>query len=111
VEIAHASSTTVLPVQLLLRSDDDLKRYEVIRSLNELLLLEVRAQHAFSDSEFAGLFARRIPGGVSRRVIAKYREEAEIPPASTRRREYANGRRKPFAIHCDWEIWLRAPED
>lgn len=107
VEIVTESSTTVIPVQLLLRGHDALKRYEVFRRLNDLLLLEVRNGHALSDRECAAFLARHIPGAVSRRRIAEYRDEANIPTASMRLREYANGRHEPFIIHCDWEIWLK----
>jgi hypothetical protein len=77
--------------------------------LNDLLLVEVQNRHALSDRECAAISARQISGGISRRRIAEYRDEANIPTASMRLREYANGRREPFVIHCDWEIWLRRP--
>jgi hypothetical protein len=105
----NESSTTVIPVQLLLRGHDALKRYEVSRRLNNLLLLEVQKRHALSDREMCGILARHILGGISRRRLAEHRDEANIPTASVRMREYANGRREPFIIHCDWEIWLKEP--
>jgi hypothetical protein len=77
--------SALIDVRVLFPTVEDLVKYRAISKINLELQHEWQQRKALSDSKIASVV------GIARRTVAKYREEAALPPAHVRQKAYRDG--------------------